>query len=125
MTRPIRTRTVIGERPAQAPQGWVIFNAPRPIFGTYDWKGDFISGVFYTAVDPLHSGYERIHELNRQQDAVILTYISEEEAYEKGKERLLSLYPNEAKQEIINDPQSRSWIVEGYLRNINHPKEVK
>lgn len=115
--RPIRTRTVIGTRPSQAPHGYVIYNAPRPIYGV-EWIGDFCSGIFYTALNPECPDFAKLHELNRRQDAVVLTYIDEEEAYQKGRERLLALRPLEA-AELVDLPEHRNWIVQRYLNHLN------
>jgi hypothetical protein len=53
----IRIRRVITERLSEAffryaAKGWFICNAPRPIYGTETWQGNFVSGVFYAAIDP-------------------------------------------------------------------------
>lgn len=34
------------------PDGWFILNAPRPIMGTAQWNGDFLSGRFYVGINP-------------------------------------------------------------------------
>lgn len=123
MTRPIRRRTVIGTRPTQAPHGYVIYNAPRPIYGV-EWVGDFCSGIFYTALNPEGQDYAKLHELNRQQDAVILTYVTEEEVYEAGKERLLAkVGDHDERVAIINDPKSRGWIIDNQLDFLNRGEE--
>lgn len=38
--------------PLQCPAGWIVFNAPRPLFGTECWQGQFRHGVFYAAINP-------------------------------------------------------------------------
>jgi predicted RNA methylase len=39
--------------PMEAPDGWVVMNAPRPLLGTKVLEGgDFLSGRFYAAIDP-------------------------------------------------------------------------
>lgn len=47
---------------AAIPTGWLIFNAPRPLYAsrvgdTYmEWTGNFHHGIFYAAVDPSDQG---------------------------------------------------------------------
>ena len=45
-------QTILATRPADVPDGWIIFNAPRPLDGDKTWQGDFYHGLFYAAVDP-------------------------------------------------------------------------
>lgn len=56
-----RARTVIifGPRPPEAPAGWIVMNAPRPLDGTTTWQGDWNCGLHYAAIDPSdpHSGH--------------------------------------------------------------------
>ncbi len=67
------------DRPADIPDGWRVFNAPRPLYGQMDWQGDFLSGIFYVAVDPASEISAGFIERNRQLDARELVYISQEE----------------------------------------------
>lgn len=40
-------------RPSQVPKGWLILNAPRPLFGTkMDWQGEWGHGRHWAAIDP-------------------------------------------------------------------------
>jgi len=72
-------REVRGERPAEAPDGWIVYNAPRPIWGHTKWQGDFVTGVFYAAVDPEMDDADEMVAHNQLQHAAELTFISEEE----------------------------------------------
>lgn len=123
MQRPIRTRTVIGTRPPQAPEGYVIYNAPRPIYGV-EWVGDFCSGIFYTALNPDGPDFAKLHELNRQQDAVVLTFVEEQDCFDAGRARLLLRESGDNMIAILDDPANRSWIVNNQLDYLNHPKEA-
>ena len=38
-------------RPANIPSDWMVFCAPRPLFGTVTWKGEWIAGCHYAALD--------------------------------------------------------------------------
>lgn len=35
--------------PEAVPAGWVIVNAPRPLYGKITWQGPFRHGIFYAA----------------------------------------------------------------------------
>ena len=75
----VQTVEVRQARPEQAPDGWLVFNAPRPIYGHREWIGDFITGVFYVAVDP--DAPEATHYImrNGQLDAKLLHYVTQKE----------------------------------------------
>lgn len=67
---------VLAERPAEAPAGWLVFNAPRPIYGAVTWQGVFLHGIFYAAVDPADGEYSRQYmEANGKFDAYLIRYI--------------------------------------------------
>lgn len=71
---------IIGRRPENIPDNWIVFNAPRPMLGDKDWCGDFHHGIFYAAVDP--DGYipEKWMQKNCDLDGWVVEYVSEEAA---------------------------------------------
>jgi len=77
--------TLIGERPTQAPEGWLIFNAPRPLYGQLEWQGDFKHGLFYVAVDPADEFSAGFIFENLRNDAYLLRYASPVEVMEWAK----------------------------------------
>ncbi len=98
-----------GTRPAQVPdrsksagqmipENWIIFNAPRPIYASFstnytqplDWVGDFIHGIFYTAVDPAD---QRLIALNTELDAWEVVYHTAEEAVDWAHKYYPENYP--------------------------------
>ena len=91
-----KKRAVVGIEPPHEsqhiPAESLIYNAARPIYGQVQWTGDFVSGVFYTAVDPKNSLAQEWDELNRQQDATVLVYFTEDEAFEVAKTYYLEAY---------------------------------
>lgn len=108
----MRNRIVVGERPADVPPGWIICNAPRPIFGDKLWLGDFITGRFYAAFDPQRAGADALYTLNCQNDATVIGYITEDAAIERGRAIILERYPASAEvAAIVNDPASKSWLI--------------
>ena len=44
----IRSIFTMSPRPANVPDGWRIYNAPRPLPGVYSWQSDDLPGAFYT-----------------------------------------------------------------------------
>ena len=69
--------------PANAPEGWRVFNAPRPLYGHMTWDGEFVSGLFYAAVDPSEANTEAHVERNRALDARELVFLTQEELDER------------------------------------------
>jgi hypothetical protein len=117
MSQQCRVSIVIGERPSQAPEGWVIYNAPRPIFGGIEWRGEFAHGVFYAAIDPVDTSPRSawMREENRKQDATILIYRTEAYLYREGVARLLAEHGDADERAIITDESNRSWVVDNQM----------
>lgn len=74
----IQLRPTTHARPADIPADWRIFNAPRPLYGDKYWRGEFIKGVFYAAVDPASPDAKTHVELNASLDADELVYVTED-----------------------------------------------
>lgn len=86
----METVIVVGPRPTEAPEGWEIYNAPRPLYGTIrktpekwypalTWTGEFVSGLFYAAVDPNDPDADRWRKENESLHAFRLDYITHDE----------------------------------------------
>jgi hypothetical protein len=79
-------RAIIADRPANIPPAALVFNAPRPLActvtrdGPFEWRGDFTAGVFYVAVLPDDPDRDRQVKFNREMDAVLISYTTEQEA---------------------------------------------
>jgi len=73
---------IVGNKPAEAPDGWLIFNAPRPISGHKTWRGEFVHGDFYAAIDPRADDARSLVERAVSLGAWILEYLSREQAIE-------------------------------------------
>ena len=74
-----RKLTLIQElqpRPEQAPEGWEVWNAPRPMMGTVHFTGEFFHGIWYGAIDPADSVGDRFRKANHRDDGWILEWIS-------------------------------------------------
>lgn len=74
----IQLRPTTQPRPAEIEPTWRIFNAPRPLYGDKLWRGDFIKGVFYAAVNPAGPDADVKVELNASLDADELVYVTED-----------------------------------------------
>lgn len=108
----IKKRVVVGDRPATIPVGWIVCNAPRPIFGHVLWMGEFVTGRFYAAIDPEEPNADQLYALNCQNDATILGFINEDAAFERGREIIRERHGASAEVEaIVGEPANRSWVV--------------
>jgi hypothetical protein len=89
--RTLQKFSTIGERPKDVPEGWSIWNAPRPLYGHKNWQGDFLHGRFYVAVEPDGDFADRFIKENISLDAWQIEYITEDEAIN----RIKAEYPEE------------------------------
>lgn len=78
-------------RPDDIPMDWVIYNAPRPLYGHKRWLGDFRHGVFFAAVmsegdiaDEFGDAPE-FHKRNRQLDGHVCVWIPKADVMAYGK----------------------------------------
>ena len=83
------TRKVLGSRAdivrpqdLVATEGFLIFNAPRPLIGHVEWRGDFIHGVYYAAVDPSLGDGQHYIQRNIALYGHVLEFVSEAEVRE-------------------------------------------
>lgn len=90
--------------PANIPIDAVIFNAPRPIYGTVAWQGDFCSGVFYTAVTPDDEYRNEWIKKNKAYDARVLLFIDDATARQMVREWIASM-----NHEIADDVFEEHW----------------
>lgn len=78
----IPLRRVIGQRPRTdtVPRNWVICNAPRPLYGHQEWRGDFMSGIFYVALDPEAEDFASLMLHNKNLHACRIEWVTDAEA---------------------------------------------
>ena len=67
------------------PDGWLLFNAPRPLYGHREWRGDFVHGVFYAAVNPRGERAEWMICENAKLDGWVIRYYGEAEILEHAQ----------------------------------------
>jgi hypothetical protein len=125
----IELRMVIAERNPDLPAPrWKVYNAPRPIYRHVLWTGDFISGRFYAAILTTQEDAWKLIELNRQNAAIELEYISEVEAYQRERQYCLTIFQDKLGHEelyaYIDDPERFHTFASAYVRRFNErPKE--
>jgi hypothetical protein len=62
------------------PPAWTIWNAPRPIYGTTIWQGEFLAGMFWGAIDTgsKWSDWQRVENIGLA--ACLVKFVSIDEA---------------------------------------------
>ena len=65
--------------PEAIPDGWPVFNAPRPLYGQMAWRGQFLSGIFYTAVDPADRWSDGFIKRNHENDASLVKFVTHQD----------------------------------------------
>lgn len=97
----MKTRKVVNFlRPQEAPEEWEIYNAPRPLFGTregnkvYTWEGEFISGIFYAAIDPKDPDADMWREENEKLHATRLEFVTRQLVIDEMVEYYNTRYPD-------------------------------
>lgn len=110
-----KTVKVIGQRPANIPADWRIYNAPRPLYGDQTWQGDFFHGIFYAAVNLINDEANLYIQLNTNLDGWILEYVAEETAVAESLAFYREHYPADAIEIDPQDPDHRRWLVDAWL----------
>jgi hypothetical protein len=107
----MRTRKIVNfPRPKEAPENWEIYNAPRPLFGTrednkvYTWEGEFISGIFYAAINPDDPDANMWREENERLHAIRLEYVTRQSVINEMVEYYNQKYPNRVEKIFAKHP---------------------
>ena len=107
------------DRPADIPAHWPICNAPRPLYGTRTWQGDFIHGVFYAAIDPADEFSAGWLKRNEELDAYEIIYMSRDEAISVAlafyRDNFPAIYPKIK----ADDPDHQRMILDGWAKHRN------
>ncbi len=111
----MKTRYIVGTRPQDAPAGHLIHNAPRPLHGDKTWQGDFISGIFYAAIDPDGDGAEWFIQQNQNLDASELRWVTMDEAVEGGFEWYDHNMPKLADRLDLDNQDHREWLADKFM----------
>jgi N12 class adenine-specific DNA methylase/predicted RNA methylase len=70
----LKTR-LVETLPDDIQDGWIVMNAPRPLRGNETFNGEFVSGRFYSVIDPDDLMAEKYVEKNLELDARLLVAI--------------------------------------------------
>lgn len=98
---------VLAERP-DFPDDWIIINAHRPMWGTKEWRGPYINGVWYAAIAPDEPYLLDMLTHNERDDGRQLIYHTKEELRAIGWEWGEKYYPDNDL-----DPMDPWWIEKG------------
>ncbi len=113
------TRHVVGNRPKEAPEGWIIQNAPRPLWGHKDWVSDFVCGVFFVAINPDKEDASEMIQRNRENGAVKLVYTPERQAIEESLNYYAAKHPAIYKSLDPTDPDTRKKLILTWIDRAN------
>lgn len=72
----------------------ILFNAPRPLWGTNTWQGDFCHGIFYAAVAFNDPQREQMIMDATENDAWVLYFIAEDKAKATLWDEYMTKYPD-------------------------------
>lgn len=111
--------TRVDLRPVGMPEEWRIFNAPRPLWGTETWSGEFCKGVLYAAIQPGAEREEWMEEENRRLDAKELVFVDRAAALAAQQKIILDRYGEAEAREYVDDSGNADWLVEQYLDALN------
>lgn len=118
-----RHRAMIGSLPENVPTAWIIFNAPRPIYGHVEWRDGNGFGFFFAAVNPEGERAEWMQYENHRQDACILHFVTEDEAFAQGRARMMERHGEQALN-VVDDPKHRQWVINSFIDSINDHGET-
>ncbi len=114
-------RYVIGERPSNAPEGWTVWNAPRPLYGEIVWHGDFVKGCFYAATNPDAAEYMDVRgqEIrNRDLDACQIEWVTRDKAAQIARERYGTFRADVTRLRTIRSHQNKCTSLLTYVNGI-------
>lgn len=115
----MKTIIRIADRPTDIPQDWPIHNAPRPLYGTQTWQGDFVHGVFYAAIDPADEFAPGWLTRNEDLDAYELVYMTREQAIEAALNYYREQFPKIYPKIQADDKEHQRMIIAGWIKNRN------
>jgi hypothetical protein len=106
--------------PPQAPEGWEVYNAPRPLEGTTIWMGKFIGGIFFAAIDPADPDADLWREENRRLAAVRLEFVSRQSVIDEMVAYYRDKYSPEQFEKIftehpLKDEETQKMLVDTWF----------
>lgn len=106
----ITMQRLIMDRPQEAPQGWLVQNAPRPMRGTNTWIGEFKHGVLWAALDKRDQYSASWYFSNVSDDGWITEFVSMEQA----RAEVAEYYRANYQMELEPDTPERDIITAFY-----------
>lgn len=108
-------------RPGDIPANWLIFEAPRPLYGDKQWRGSNGSGWHYAAINPEDAYMLPIHLTQMKKNAArLVKYVTEADYQEWLKTYFED--PEELKQ-VLSDPSLLEVYRENFIQD-GEDKEV-
>lgn len=105
---------IVGNRPADVPEDWIVLFASRPILGDMQWQ----DRGFFVAIDPNGGDAHIYHRRNEGFDAYIISFFSEEEAYQAGRDAYIAKYSHIPRMmAMLDDDKYRAQIIATFIRN--------
>lgn len=65
--------------------GWEFYNAARPFPAHETWTGEFVSGIFYGAIDPQADYADEYRKRAEELDADLLVFVARDEVEAWGR----------------------------------------
>jgi hypothetical protein len=104
------------EIPEDIPEEWEIHNAARPIVGTETWRGPFIHGIFYAAVDPESKFADSHRKRNAELDATELHFVDADSLIEIGMEYYRTEWADKVKDIDPENDNHRTSLIRRALK---------
>ena len=117
-SRTVTTFITHRPRPYQAPEGWTIWNAPRPLYGSVEWQGDFLHGIFYVAIAPDEQRSAWMIAENASLDGWVIEFI-DDDAYAKIVTEMAKALATKC---AMTDDEVREQMTDGDLWQSWHDK---
>lgn len=107
---------VIRNQPTEVPATWEIYNAPRPLYGSYSktWQGDFICGIFYAGIDPADEYADNWRKENASLDAKQLIFVTREQAIAEALE-YYKKFPKVLAEIDLEDSDHQGMLIDGWV----------
>jgi len=72
----------------KVPEGWIVYNAPRPLMGHEGWSGEFVHGIFYAAVNQEGEYADVYIKRNQELDGHIVKWVAKGDVLEWARRKL-------------------------------------
>lgn len=115
----MKTQLVIGDRPTEAPEGWIVCSASRPLAGEIYFYADGPRGIHHTAFPSSHPQIDYILQANESLGAYILRYVTRQEALIEARETIIKIDGVTQEECNLTDTSLLDWYFQ-HLWEIEH-----